>query len=93
MIPELSEAERQEWESMKYSSRVAAVYMLETGRVIVCQGGLTILGVARSPAEFCELLHDVSMSPLEEYRPPRQRLEERTAQITEGLLSGLSLKI
>lgn len=97
MTPELSEAERLEWESEKYSSRTLSVRVLSSGNVVICTNGLAVRKVwdATGFGEFdlYETLKEFCSEPLEEYRPPKQRLEERTAQITEGLLSGLSLKI
>lgn len=84
--PQLTEEERLEWEAEKYSERTLCVRVLSSSRVVICQPGLEIVQVwdPFDPNDWPSLytaLKKLSIVPLSEYLPPRQREQARTAPL------------
>lgn len=77
MTDQLTPEERREWESMKYSPRVASVYLLDSDRFVVWTQDWEIQAVFKDVEDFNPVIASIKDSPLEEYRPPRERIAER----------------
>lgn len=91
---ELTDAERLEWESRKYSPNVAQVYCLESGRFVVATGSLHIERVCELE-ELPSTLADIARRKIiDDYLPPKARKQPPvpliSAQELDDILSNLN---
>lgn len=69
----MTDEERQEWESRKYSHHALLVYALESNRFVVAEQDRTILRVCDSRIDVEAALKWARDRPAPTYHPPRKR--------------------
>lgn len=89
----LTEDERLEWEAEKYSERTLSIRVLTSGRVVICQGALQMIGtfppewIEERPEDLYALLKGFCSRPLDPYVPPKARSLVKASLMSDEELS------
>lgn len=76
----MTEDERLDWESARWSSHKAEVYVLDSGRIAVFRDG-SLYSIHESSDGLIESLKAIKAMPLPEYVPPLHRKKTQLSDL------------